>query len=133
MARRAPLRRHLKGVGARIDLKGWTEPWQSTSHNCSQTRANHIGSDFSRSLPTPGDYKTGDPGEFGSILKDAVDKVDDVQKVADGELTSWVAGEQENLHEVMIAMNHAQLSMSLMTEVRNRLLDTYQELMRMQV
>lgn len=96
-------------------------------------RSNHIGDGFGKSLPSPAGPKAGDPGEFGNLLKDAIDKVDDVQKHADGELTSWVAGENENLHEVMISMNHAQLSFQLMTEVRNRLLETYQELMRMQV
>ncbi len=87
------------------------------------------------SLPRPADLDIGrgDPGEFGDMLKNAIDRVDGVQKHADGEITSWVAGEQENLHEVMISMNHAQLSFQLMTEVRNRLLDTYQELMRMSV
>ena len=94
-------------------------------------RAGHLEGGLS--LPRPQEPRTGDPGQFGSMLKDAIDKVDDVQKFADGEITSWVAGEKEDLHEVMIAMNHAQLSFQLMTEVRNRLLDTYQELMRMQV
>jgi flagellar hook-basal body complex protein FliE len=62
-----------------------------------------------------------------------VNKVDDAQKAADGQIEAFVAGEQENLHEVMIAMNEAKLSFQLMTEVRNRMLETYQELMRMQV
>ncbi|NNE70613.1 MAG: flagellar hook-basal body complex protein FliE [Rhodothermales bacterium] len=92
-----------------------------------------LGPDTGLSLPRPRETGVGNPGEFGDMLKNAIDRVDDVQKHADGEITSWVAGEQENLHEVMISMNHAQLSFQLMTEVRNRLLDTYQELMRMQV
>lgn len=92
-----------------------------------------LGPDTGINLPRPRDPGIGSPGEFGDMLKNAIDRVDDVQKHADGEITSWIAGEQENLHEVMISMNHAQLSFQLMTEVRNRLLDTYQELMRMQV
>lgn len=81
-------------------------------------------------LPSPG--QSGASG-FGSALQDAVNKVDDAQKAADGQIEAFVAGEQENLHEVMIAMNEAKLSFQLMTEVRNRMLETYQELMRMQV
>ncbi len=96
-------------------------------------RANHIGIDQGQSLPKPQEYRSGDPGDFGDMLKGAIDRVDGVQKAADAQLTSWVAGEQENLHEVMISMNQAQLSFQLMTEVRNRLLDTYKELMRIQV
>jgi flagellar hook-basal body complex protein FliE len=97
-----------------------------------RARTGSIGTDGPGSLPQPGRVTT-DPSEFGDLLKNAIDRVDDVQKHADGEMTSFIAGEKEDLHEVMIAMNHAQLSFQLMTEVRNRLLDTYQELMRMQV
>ncbi len=81
-------------------------------------------------LPTPREVDK--PG-FGDALENAINKVDGAQKAADGQIEAFVAGEQENLHEVMIAMNEAKLSFQLMTEVRNRMLDTYQELMRMQV
>lgn len=70
---------------------------------------------------------------FGDTLNNAIHQVDQAQKAADAQITAFVAGEQENLHEVMIAMNQAELSLQLMTEVRNRMLETYQELMRMQV
>ena len=93
-------------------------------------RLRQISTDEPRSLPSPG--QPGASG-FGSALQDAVNKVDDAQKTADGQIEAFVAGEQENLHEVMIAMNEAKLSFQLMTEVRNRMLETYQELMRMQV
>jgi flagellar hook-basal body complex protein FliE len=104
-----------------------------TISDLQRLRSNFIGIDQKKSLPRPREYQSGNPGEFGDVLKGAIDRVDGVQKAAEGELTSWVAGEQENLHEVMISMNEAQLSFQLMTEVRNRLLDTYKELMRMQV
>ena len=80
-------------------------------------------------LPTPRTPGSG----FGATLKRAVDRVDGAQKAADGQIEAFVAGEQENLHEVMISMNQAKLHFQLMSEVRNRALDTYQELMRMQV
>ncbi|MBO6575811.1 MAG: flagellar hook-basal body complex protein FliE [Rhodothermales bacterium] len=96
-------------------------------------RSNHLQGEGGLSLPQPRGLRSSDPSEFGDLLKNAIDRVDNVQKHADGEITSWVAGEKEDLHEVMISMNHAQLSFQLMTEVRNRLVDTYQELMRMQV
>lgn len=70
---------------------------------------------------------------FTETLKDAIASVDESQKAAGEEVTAFISGEQENVHEVMIAMNQAQLSFQLMTEVRNKMLDTYQELMRMQV
>ena len=70
---------------------------------------------------------------FGSALQNAIEQVDAAQKDSYNQVEAFVAGEQENVHEVMIAMNEARLSFQLMTEVRNRMLETYQELMRMQV
>ena len=93
-------------------------------------RLRQISADEPTMLPSPGG--AGGAG-FGNALQEAFDKVDQAQKVADVQIESFVAGEQENLHEVMIAMNEAKLSFQMMTEVRNRLLETYQELMRMQV
>lgn len=93
-------------------------------------RLRQVGMDEGQALPTPGE--TSKPG-FGNALEDAINKVDGAQKAADGQIEAFVSGEQENLHEVMIAMNEAKLSFQLMTEVRNRMLETYQELMRMQV
>lgn len=88
---------------------------------------------------TPGDgprpsWSHPDQGEgFSDTLRNAIDRVDASQKAADGQIEAFVAGEQENLHEVTIAMNEARLHFQLMTEVRNKSLEAYQELMRMQV
>lgn len=87
------------------------------------------GDDKAKGLPQPREGG----GDFGKALINAIDQVDDAQKSADAEVEAFVAGEQENLHEVMISMNQAEIYLQLMTEVRNRMLDTYQELMRMQV
>ncbi len=81
-------------------------------------------------LPTP--RQTDGPG-FKATLEEAITRVDDAQKSADGQIEAFVAGEQENLHEVMISMNQAELHFNLMNEVRNKALETYQELMRMQI
>ena len=70
---------------------------------------------------------------FGDTLKSAIDKVDASQKTADAHIEAFVAGESEDLHQVMISMNEAKVQFQLMTEVRNKTLETYQELMRMQV
>ncbi len=90
------------------------------------------GSDDPRSLPRPR-MGAGHGAGFTETLKEAIESVDGAQKEAGEQMTAFISGEQENVHEVMIAMNQAQLSFQLMTEVRNKMLDTYQELMRMQV
>lgn len=87
------------------------------------------GSDRAAALPQPAP----DGSDFSATLGDAIDRVDGLQKDANKEIASFVAGENENVHEVMIAMNEAELSFQLMTEVRNKMLETYHELMRMQI
>ena len=83
--------------------------------------------------PRPSWSRPDDDKGFADTLKGAIDEVDASQKRADDQIEAFVAGEQENLHEVTIAMNEARLHFQLMTEVRNKSLETYQELMRMQV
>ncbi len=88
--------------------------------------------DGKKRLPTP--RTVGPTGEsFSETLKKAVGEVDAQQKMANQQITAFVMGEQENVHEVMLAMEQAKISFELLVEVRNRMLETYQELMRMQV
>jgi flagellar hook-basal body complex protein FliE len=82
-------------------------------------------------LPVPQSQPGGT--SFGETLKDAIGKVDASQNAANEQIEAFVAGETDDLHEVMISMNQAKLTFQLMTEVRNRAMETYQELMRMQV
>lgn len=70
---------------------------------------------------------------FGDTLSQAIDRVDVAQKAADAQVEAFVAGETENVHEVMISMNQAELHFQMLTEVRNKVLEGYQEIMRMQV
>ena len=70
---------------------------------------------------------------FSDTLQMAIDRADGAQKTADAQVEAFVAGESDNVHDAMIAMNEASLHFQLLTEVRNKLLDGYQELMRMQV
>lgn len=93
-------------------------------------RTGGAGNDRPAALPQP---QSGNGVAFGSAFEDAINRVDASQKNANAEVEAFVAGEQESLHEVMIAINQAGLTFQLMTEVRNRMVETYQELMRMQV
>lgn len=72
-------------------------------------------------------------GGFGRMLDSLVATVDAKQAAA-GSLTQKVLlGESDQLHQSVIAMQEAGVSFSLMVEVRNKLIESYQELMRMQV
>ena len=70
---------------------------------------------------------------FTNFLERAVGEVDSKIKAADAEKTSLFTGETTNLHQAVIAMQKAGVAFSLMIEVRNKLVESYQELMRIQV
>ena len=62
-----------------------------------------------------------------------VQEVNAKQNVATQALQDLQSGQNVSLHQTMIAMEEASVSFQLMVEVRNRLLESYQEIMRMQV
>jgi flagellar hook-basal body complex protein FliE len=70
---------------------------------------------------------------FTNIIDRAVQEVDGKMKAAAADQSKVLTGETNNLHQAMISMQEASLAFSLMVEVRNKLIDSYQELMRMQV
>lgn len=72
------------------------------------------------------------PG-FGDWLAHEVGQVDAALATSDNDMRRLATGQVQNLHEVMIHMEEAKLSFQLLAQVRNRLLDAYQEVMRMQV
>lgn len=70
---------------------------------------------------------------FGDVLKKAVESVNAMQHEA-GRLEEAVAkGENVNIHQAVIAGQKAGLSFNLLMQVRNKMIDAYQEIMRMQV
>ncbi len=70
---------------------------------------------------------------FGKLLKNSMEEVNQLQCEADRSIEQLVAGESKNLHETMIAMEKANISFRLMMEVRNKIIEAYQDVMRMQV
>jgi flagellar hook-basal body complex protein FliE len=79
---------------------------------------------------TPGQ---GAGGSFGSILGNLISDVNQKQNVANAAVDGLQSGSGVPLHQAVIAMEEANVSFQLMVEVRNKLLDSYQELMRMQI
>ena len=74
-----------------------------------------------------------DSGDFGSIVKDAVESIDSTQKSAEQEIAKAVTGESPDLHKTIIALQTADLKFQLGLQVRNKLIGAYEEIMRMQV
>jgi len=71
--------------------------------------------------------------DFGDTLQQAIREVDGLQQRRDTKIEQMVRGESLEVHEIMTAAQEAQLAFELMLEVRNKLLEAYQEVMRMQV
>jgi flagellar hook-basal body complex protein FliE len=70
---------------------------------------------------------------FGEMLKDAISTVNELQKKSDQEVQKLMAGESQDLHTTVIAMQKADLSFQMMMQVRNKIVQAYQEIMRTQV
>jgi flagellar hook-basal body complex protein FliE len=76
---------------------------------------------------------TADPNGFGNMLEGLVDTVSAKQAEASALTQRVLLGESDQLHQSVIAMQEASVAFTLMVEVRNKLVESYQELMRMQV
>jgi len=70
---------------------------------------------------------------FENLLGGLVNDVAQKQAAASHAVTGLLSGQNVSLHQAMISMEEANVSFQMMVEVRNRLLDSYQELMRMQI
>jgi flagellar hook-basal body complex protein FliE len=70
---------------------------------------------------------------FTDALSKAVGEINAKQVAANQTVSGLLSGQNVSLHQAMISMQEANVSFQLMVEVRNKLLDSYQELMRMQI
>jgi flagellar hook-basal body complex protein FliE len=70
---------------------------------------------------------------FGDMLAGAIDEVGKAQNNANEAIEKLQTGESRNIHEVMIAMEKSGISMRLMVTMRNKIVEAYQEVMRMQI
>ena len=70
---------------------------------------------------------------FGAILSDAIQKVETFQTNASASVDRFLSGEGEELHQVALNTQQADLSFQLFMQVRNKVVSAYQEVMRMQI
>lgn len=71
--------------------------------------------------------------EFGEFLNSAVAKLNQSQLQADEVMQNFLVGDIQDIHQVTIAMREAKLTMQLAVEVRNKVVEAYQEISRMQI
>lgn len=87
-----------------------------------QQRSANIADKLRTSAPT-----------FGDTLDEYVQDVNSMQKESAAQVEKLVTGEPVDIHDVMIASEKAKTSFSLLMELRNKALDMYREVIRMQV
>jgi len=85
-------------------------------------------------LPKAADNRQAAGGaDFGSILQSSLDRVGRLQAEADQSLEALTTGRQTDIHSTMIAMEKAGVAFELALQIRNKLLNAYETLMRQQI
>jgi flagellar hook-basal body complex protein FliE len=79
-----------------------------------------------RSVPSPGQ-------DFKSILLESLNEVNRLQTEADQKVQALYRGETENVADVFAAVNKADIAFDLLMEIRNKLVDAYQEIQAMRI
>ena len=70
---------------------------------------------------------------FSNVLSDAISKVNDSEVNANNKIESLIKGEDVEMHDVMIAMQESVLSLQALIEVRNKTVEAYQEISKLQL
>lgn len=84
-------------------------------------------------LNTGSEPSRSEGSSFGQVLRESLERVNSLQNEADHGATQLALGSATELHQVMIAGEQAQLALQLTIAVRNKVVEAYQEISRMQI
>jgi flagellar hook-basal body complex protein FliE len=70
---------------------------------------------------------------FADIMKSTIDQVNQAQNAGDRGIEQLNTGNAESLHEVMLAVEEADISLKMLVQMRNKALQAYDDIMRMQL
>lgn len=70
---------------------------------------------------------------FSSKLKEKLGEINEMQIIAEQKQEAFIKGEDVDIHELMLTSQEAKLSLQLAVEMRNKLVEAYQEISRMQL
>jgi flagellar hook-basal body complex protein FliE len=71
--------------------------------------------------------------QFSQFLNDAIDKTNEQKRAVDTLTKQFISGDLTDVHQLMIAAEKSSLGLELTVQVRNKVIDAYQEIMRMQI
>lgn len=95
--------------------------------NAMDVRRRSVNKTVAQSLKKPQEPVQG----FGETLKQSMETVNDMQSEKKMMIEEFASGKKQNVHELMITMQKAGLAMSMTSAVRSKVMQSYQELMRM--
>lgn len=78
-------------------------------------------------------HSSGQPGEFQKVLTGAINQVESLNNNASQSVQKFLRGDNEELHTTILATQKAELAFQLGLQVRNKVVDAYQEIMKMQM
>jgi flagellar hook-basal body complex protein FliE len=87
-----------------------------------------LGAALNIKKPNPGSNEV---KPFGELLKASVNEVNRLQLEADRSIEGLVSGQNKDIHGTMIAISKADLAFRMTISVRNKMIEAYQEIMRM--
>lgn len=70
---------------------------------------------------------------FGALLEQSINRVEAFRADAKDSVDKFINGEQGDLHSVALSSQRAELEFELMLQIRNKVVQAYQEIMRMQI
>jgi len=70
---------------------------------------------------------------FSEVLKDSINKVGELQQEANQQTENLVKMQGQDIHNTMIAVEKADLSFQLMMQIRNKIINAYEEIMKISV
>ena len=82
---------------------------------------------------TPATSGAGQPGDFQKVLSGAINQVESLNNNASDSVQKFLRGDNEELHTTILATQKAELAFQLGLQVRNKVVDAYQEIMKMQM
>ena len=82
---------------------------------------------------TPANSSAGQPGDFQKVLTGAINQVESLNNSAADSVQKFLRGDNDELHTTILATQKAEVAFQLGLQVRNKVVDAYQEIMKMQM
>lgn len=88
-------------------------------------------SSLTSAQPGSASSKVAGADSFGGLIQQFVDQSNQAQRAADTSISDFVTGKNDNIQDVAIAMANAEMSFQFFMEIRNKVIESFNELMRM--